>query len=116
MTESEKKELERNIDRVIRAYTTNENKYTGEEDDFFRPKLLKFREAAEYYTENISPNKPGINDMIAQIQAHFETEANFELFEGQWDELTFHKVVKENPEKSLEQNFVSPRNDIGELV
>ncbi|KAG6283273.1 hypothetical protein E4U09_000303 [Claviceps aff. purpurea] len=97
-------------------YTTNENKYTGEEDDFFRPKLLKFREictqweipedtmpklfplmltgkAAEYYTGNISPNKPGINKMIAQIQAHFETEANFELFEGQWDELTFHKAL-----------------------
>ncbi|KAG5965184.1 hypothetical protein E4U56_001884 [Claviceps arundinis] len=42
--------------------------------------------------------------MIAQIQAHFETEANYELFEGQWDELTFHKVFNENPDKSLEQN------------
>ncbi|KAG6103106.1 hypothetical protein E4U13_000729, partial [Claviceps humidiphila] len=116
MTESEKRELERNVYRVIRMYTTSENKYTGEEDDFFRPKLLKFREictqweipedtmpklfplmltgkAAEYCTGNISPNKPGINDMIAQIQAHFETEANFEIFEGQWDELTFHKAL-----------------------
>ncbi|KAG6117432.1 hypothetical protein E4U13_001060 [Claviceps humidiphila] len=106
----DKKELERNIDRKIRAYITNEDKYPGEEDDLFRPKqkLDKFREnctrwevteeakanffplmltdkAAEYYTGTISPNRPGINDMIAQIQAHFETEASYELFEGQWD-------------------------------
>ncbi|KAG6063205.1 hypothetical protein E4U32_001491 [Claviceps aff. humidiphila group G2b] len=106
-----------------------DDKYSGEEDDFFRPKqkLDKFREnctrwevteeakaklfplmltdkAAEYHTRTISPNRPGINDMIAQIQANFETEAKHELFEGQWDEITFHKVVKENPDKSLEQN------------
>ncbi|KAG5994705.1 hypothetical protein E4U52_000828 [Claviceps spartinae] len=94
--EVDEKKLERNIDRMIRAYTTNEDKYTGEEDDFFRPKLLKFEEnctrweipedtmpkvfppmltgkAVEYYTGIISPNRPGINDMIAQIQALFET-------------------------------------------
>ncbi|KAG6122763.1 hypothetical protein E4U13_001299 [Claviceps humidiphila] len=106
MTASEKRELERNIDRVIRAYTTSEDKYTGEEDDFFRPKLQTFQEkctrweipedtmpkkislmltgkAAKYYTGTIAPNRPGINDMIAQIQAHFKTEANYELFTGQ---------------------------------
>ncbi|KAG6043536.1 hypothetical protein E4U39_004405 [Claviceps sp. Clav50 group G5] len=101
-----KRDLERNMDRVIKAYTANDDKYSGEEDDFFRPKLSKSQEhckAAEYYTGTIAPNRPGINDMIAQIQTHFETEANFELFEGQWEELTFHKVVKENPDKSLDR-------------
>lgn len=99
------------MDRVIKVYATKDDKYSGEKDDFFRPKLMTFMEhctrwdipdhakaklfplmltgkAAKYYTGTIAPNRPGLKDMITQLQAHFETEANFELFTGQWDELT----------------------------
>ncbi|KAG6101959.1 hypothetical protein E4U31_003498 [Claviceps sp. LM219 group G6] len=130
--EVDEKKLERNIDRMIRAYTTNEDKSTGEEDDFFRPKLLKFKEnctrweipedtmpkvfplmltgkAAEYYTGIISPNRPGINDMIAQIQAHFETR-------GQLCTNSLKANGTSSPRQKLGTEFLAARREARKII
>ncbi|KAG6074473.1 hypothetical protein E4U16_003911, partial [Claviceps sp. LM84 group G4] len=77
-----------------------------DEDDFFRPKLSKLQEHCTHW-EITDHAKAKLFPLMLTGKAteYYTGEANFELFTGQWDELIFHKMAKENPDKSLEQNL-----------
>ncbi|KAG6258897.1 hypothetical protein E4U24_000375, partial [Claviceps purpurea] len=95
--ESEKRDLERNMDRVIKVYATKDDKYSGEKDDFFRPKLMTFM---EHFKEN--PDKTLEQNFLLLVKKLEK------LFEGLYFPNQRDTTLRNKLKKSMASSRISP--------
>ena len=57
-------------------------------------------QAAEFYYEKLADKNLDFKQIIDEMKLHFETEENRQFYLSEWREITFQKVINENPSKT----------------